>query len=130
MLLKCELKTSGLMAITYTEEKNREWELFKENGGTITFEIDPGDICFNQDFEDLPLIQPRLETGFEFPPTSLIGTPQFLALISRNANAWDSILCRVYLFGGKVTYRKKENGKYEAICCIPSSSNLSGQPQN
>jgi hypothetical protein len=129
VLLKCELQTSGLMAITYTEEKNREWELFKTNGGTITFEIDPGDICFNQDFEASPLIQPSLETGFELPPTSLIETPQFVALISLNPNVWDSILCRIYLHGGKVIYRKKENGKYEAICHITSSSCSSSQPQ-
>ncbi|QWF71825.1 hypothetical protein KEF85_04980 [Methylomonas paludis] len=39
------------MTITYSDDKKQEWEDFKKNGGSITFEIDPEDISSTRDFE-------------------------------------------------------------------------------
>lgn len=110
------------MAITYTDAKKTEFEEFKRNGGTISFEIDPEDISSNREFESDPALQSQLATGFELPPTSLIQTPELQALIQVHGSAWDYIFARVYLAGGKVIYKQKPNGKYDAICSIPASS--------
>lgn len=106
------------MAITYFETKNQEWEDFKTNGGSITFEIDPEDISSTRDFETHTSIQPILTAGFELPPTSLINTLELQTLINVYGSHWDDILCSVYLSGGNVIYKKKPNGKYEATCNI------------
>ena len=106
------------MAITYSDAKAVEWEAFKENGGTISFEIDAEDISHNRDFERLPSLAPKLETGFELPPTSLIDSPELKAEISVYGSEWDSILCRIYLSGGRVIYKQQQNGKYEATCTV------------
>ncbi len=108
------------MAITYSEEKMSEWENFKKNGGAITFEIDPTDISSTQEFEEFPSIKPNLSTGFELPPTSLINAPELQALIQGHGSEWDHILCRIYLAGGKVVYKKLPSGKYEANCTVPA----------
>lgn len=109
------------MTITYSDAKNQEWESFKKNGGSITFEIDPEDISSTKDFETYPSIQPKLTTGFELQPTSMINTPELQALIQVHGSRWDYILCRVYLSGGNVIYKKKQNGKYEATCNISAA---------
>jgi len=109
------------MTITYSDGKKQEWENFKKNGGSITFEIDPEDISSTKDFETNPSIQPRITTGFELPPTSLIDMPELQALIQVYGSRWDYIVCMVYLSGGKVVYKKKPNGKYEAICNISAA---------
>ncbi|MGN0921723.1 MAG: hypothetical protein ACI4NJ_08400 [Cellvibrio sp.] len=108
------------MAITYSDQKKQEWESFKISGGTITFEIDPEDISVTKDFETYPSIQPNLTTGFQLPPTTLINSPELQALIQIHGSQWDYILCRVYLSGGNVIYKKLNNGKYEATCNIPA----------
>lgn len=108
------------MTITYSDAKRQEYENFKKNGGSITFEIDPEDITSTRDFETNPSIQPKLTTGFELAPTTLINSPELQAEIQVHGSQWDYILCRVYLSGGKVIYRKNPNGKYEATCNIPS----------
>lgn len=107
------------MAITYSDDKKAEWERFKKEGGEISFEIDASDITSTMDFERNPLIQPKLRTGFELPPTSLIESPELQALIQVHGSDWDYILCRIYLAGGKVIYKQLENRKYEAICTVP-----------
>lgn len=109
------------MAITYSEAKKNEWENFKKNGGSIAFEIDLKDISSTQEFEEYPSIKPNLTTGFELPPTSLIDTPELQALIEVHGSEWDYILCRVYLAGGKVVYKKLANGRYEATCTVPTA---------
>ena len=109
------------MTITYSDAKKQEWENFKKNGGSITFEIDPEDISSTKDFETYSSIQPKLTSGFELPPTSLINTPELQALIQVHGSQWDYILCRVYLSGGNVIYKKNPSGKYEATCNIPSA---------
>ncbi len=108
------------MAITYSEAKKSEWENFKKNGGSIAFEIDSEDITGTQEFEEFPSIKPNLTTGFELPPTSLINTPELQALIQVHGSEWDYILCRIYLAGGKVVYKKLPNGKYVATCTVPT----------
>jgi hypothetical protein len=108
------------MAITYSEEKKIEWENFKQNGGEIIFEIDPTDISSDKEFEEFPSIKPNLSTGFELPPTSLIDTPELQALIQVFGSGWDYILCRIYIAGGKVVYKKLPSGKYEAKCTVPT----------
>lgn len=109
------------MAITYSDAKKQEWENFKNKGGSITFEIDPEDISSTKDFEAAPSVQPKLTTGFELPPTSLINTPELNALIQVHGSQWDYILCRVYLSGGNVVYKKQSNGKYAATCNVPAA---------
>lgn len=109
------------MTITYSDAKKQEYENFKRNGGSITFEIDPEDITQTRDFETNPSIQPKLTTGFELAPTTLIHSPELQAEIQVHGSQWDYILCRVYLTGGKVIYRQKPNGKYEATCNVPSA---------
>jgi hypothetical protein len=106
------------MSITYTDVKKDEWEIFKKNGGSITFEIDGVDISANRDFETDPIIQSKLTTGFELPPTPLISSPDLQALIQVYGSEWDYIFCRIYISGGKVIYRKLANGKYEATCSV------------
>ncbi|MBA5686690.1 hypothetical protein [Rugamonas apoptosis] len=106
------------MAITYSDEKKAEWERFKKEGGSISFEIDGTDISTTRDFEKFPSIQPYLNTGFELPPTKLIESPELQALIQVHGSDWDYILCRIYLAGGKVVYLQKDNGKYEAACTV------------
>ena len=108
------------VAIKYSDKKKAEWDKFKKHGGTITFEIDPEDISSNKEFESYPSIKNKLTTGFEIPPTTLIDTPQLQAIIQIHGTAWDYILSRVYLAGGKVIYKKLPNNKYEAICTVPS----------
>ncbi|WP_372828556.1 hypothetical protein [Polaromonas sp.] len=107
------------MTIKYSDDKQTEWEQFKKKGGKISFEIDASDITTTKDFEKNPSIQPRLKTGFELPPTSLIESPALQALIQVHGSEWDYILCRIYLAGGKVIYKQQGNGKYEAICTVP-----------
>ena len=109
------------MAITYTEQKHAEWKDFKANGGSITFEIDVTDISHDAAFEESSSLQGKLTTGFEVPPTPLIETAELQALIKFHGSEWDYILCRIYLAGGKVVYRKLGNGKYEAFCTVPSA---------
>jgi hypothetical protein len=109
------------MTITYTDAKNSEWEVFKKNGGEITFEIDASDICSDISFENNPLIKPNLEKGFELRPTSMIETPELQALIQIYGSQWDYISCRIYLAGGKVVYKKQNNGKYAATCSTPTA---------
>lgn len=106
------------MAITYSDAKAIEWKAFKRNGGTIRFEIDAEDVARNRDFEKLPSLEPKLKTGFELPPTSLIDSPELKAAIRVYGSEWDSILCRIYLAGGRVIYKQQQNGKYEAICTV------------
>jgi len=109
------------MAITYSEQKKKEWDNFKQNGGAITFEIDAEDISSNKGFETSSTIQPKLKTGFELPPTSLIESPELQALIQTRGSEWDYILCRIYLSKGNVVYKQLSNGKYEATCNVPSA---------
>ncbi len=109
------------MAITYTAQKHAEWNAFKANGGSVTFEIDGTDISYDAAFEKLPSLQAKLSTGFEIPPTPLIETAELQALIQVHGSEWDYILCRIYLAGGKVVYRKLGNGKYEAVCTVPAA---------
>ncbi|WP_421832546.1 hypothetical protein [Limnobacter sp.] len=106
------------MAITYSDNKKQQWEDFKKSGGSITFEIDAEDVSSTNDFETNPEIQSKLATGFELPPTTLIHSPGLQALIQVHGSQWDYILCRVYLAGGKVVYRKLPSGKYEAQCNV------------
>lgn len=109
------------MAITYSDSKKQEYEAFKKGGGSITFEIDPEDISNPPDFEDYESIKPRLDSGFELRPQTLIDTPELLALIQAHGSTWDYILCRVYLAGGSVIYKKLKSGKYAATCTIPAT---------
>ena len=48
-------------------------------------------------------------------------SPELQALIQVHGSDWDGILCRIYLAGGKVVYRQKGNGKYEAACTVVSA---------
>lgn len=109
------------MAITYSEPKKQEYEAFKKSGGSITFEIDREDISSTPDFENYESIKPKLNSGFELRPTTLINTPELQALIQVHGATWDYILCRVYLAGGNVIYKKLPSGKYEATCTIPAA---------
>jgi len=109
------------MAITYTPQKHAEWNAFKANGGSITFEIDGTDISHDAAFEKLPSLQPQLTTGFEIPPTPLIETAELQALVQAHGSEWEYIFCRIYLAGGKVIYRQLGNGKYEATCTVPAA---------
>ena len=108
------------MTITYSPQKAQEYENFKKNGGSIVFEIDAEDISPSRDFESFDSIKPKLSTGFELPPTSLIESPELQALIAVSGSVWDFIVTRVYLAGGKVIYRKQSNGKYQAECTVPA----------
>jgi len=107
------------MAITHSPAKQQEYENFKTNGGSITFEIDPTDISITREFESYPSIQPNLTTGFELPPTTLINLPELQASIQLHGSIWDYILCQVYNSGGNVIYKKMPNDKYEATCNVP-----------
>jgi len=109
------------MTITYSDSIKQEYENFKKNGGSITFEIDPKDISSARDFETSPSVQPKLTTGFELPPVTLINTPELQALIKARDSEWDHIFYRVYLSGGNVIYKQQLNGKYEATCNIPAA---------
>jgi hypothetical protein len=108
------------MAITYSPQKDQEYASFKENGGTIVFEIDAEDISTSKDFENFGSIKPKLNTGFELPPTSLIESPELQALIATSGSVWDFIFTRVYLAGGNVVYKKQSNEKYQAECTVPA----------
>ncbi|MBF7143266.1 MULTISPECIES: hypothetical protein [Pseudomonas] len=114
------------MGITYSAEKKQEWENFKTKGGMIKFEIDSTDISSTKEFETFPSIQPNLKTGFEIPPTTLIHSPELQALIQTGGSEWDYILCRIYLAGGKVTYRKLDGEKYEALCTVDIAPHSEG----
>ncbi|KGQ20768.1 hypothetical protein LF41_1308 [Lysobacter dokdonensis DS-58] len=107
------------MAITYSQQKQAEWNAFKANGGSITFEIDGTDISDDASFEKLPSLQSLLKTGFEIPPTPLIETAELQSLIQVHGSEWDYILCRIYLAGGRVIYLQLPNGQYEATCTVP-----------
>lgn len=109
------------MSITYTPEKQKEWDEFKKNGGSITFEIDATDISHDAAFENMSSLQDTLESGFEIPPTPLIETAELQALIQVHGSEWNYIFCSIYLAGGKVVFRKKANGKYEAECTVPAA---------
>lgn len=116
-----KLNRDTKVAITCSNAKKVEWENFKKNGGSISFEIDPEDISSTREFETFPSIQPNLQTGFELPPTSLIDTPELQALIQVHGSEWDYILCRIYLAGGNVIYKQLPSGKYEAACSVPAA---------
>lgn len=108
------------MAITYSEQKSAEWERFKRNGGEIVFEVDREDISTNADFESDPDISKQLDSGFELPPSLIIGTPELQVLIGAYGSQWDYIMTRVYLEKGRVVYKRKLNGKYDAHCVVPA----------
>ena len=104
------------MKIICSDTKQIEWDNFKKNGGSITFAIDSEVICSNREFETSPSIQPKLQTGFELPPTSIINSPELLAQIQMHGSEWDNISCQVYLAGGNIIYKRISTGKYEATC--------------
>ena len=93
--------------------------IFMEKGGDITFEIDATDISKDREFENFPQIKPKLKTGFEIPPTSMIHAVELLASIRMYGSDWDNIFASVYICGGKVIFKKISDNKYQAHCSTP-----------
>lgn len=106
------------MTVTYSDAKKREFEDFQKNGGTIIFEIDAEDISDSKDFEISPEIQAKLGSGFELPPTTMIHTAELQAQVLLYGSPWTVMMTDVYRRGGRIIYRQKATGKYEATCSV------------
>jgi hypothetical protein len=100
-------------------DHNKEYDRFKSEGGDIVFTIDGTDISEKKEFEQFPSVIPKLQTGFELPPTTMIHAAELLAQIRVRGSEWDNILASVYLCGGKIIYKQIGGGKYEAHCSVP-----------
>ncbi|OHU97801.1 hypothetical protein BLA34_22005 [Ralstonia solanacearum] len=103
------------MAVTGVSRQ--QYETFMRSGGTLTFRVEAHDIDNSDDgaFEQSPTIQPRLHTGFEIPPTSLImDDPKAYAEAWLHGDLWTRVIVRVYSQGGKIVYRKVAQGQYDA----------------
>lgn len=105
------------MAITGVSEA--EYKDFLAHGGTLTFEIEATDIDSTGGFESSPLIQPFLSSGFELRPSPIIEEPQERALLLLYGGSWTRVVTHTYLNGGSVTYKKLQNGRYEAVASVP-----------
>lgn len=99
-----------------------QYEKFMKEGGDIVFEIDATDISKNREFESFDSIKPKLDTGFELPPTTMIHVADFLAAIRIHGDEWSNILVTIYLCGGKVVYKRISTDKYQAHCSVPQQA--------
>jgi hypothetical protein len=105
------------MAITGVTEK--QYKEFVENGGSITFVLDPTDLSPENAFESYTSIKPCLYTGFEMGPTLLIHDPKLAGDVYVHGASWDKVMAYVYRNGGKIIYKKLTSGKFQADCSIP-----------
>jgi hypothetical protein len=106
------------VTVTYSDAKKKEFEEFQKNGGTIIFEIDAEDISESKDFETSPDIQPKLGSGFELPPSTIIHSAEAQAQVLVYGSPWTIMMTDVYRRGGRIIYKQKTSGKYEATCSV------------
>ncbi|TCG01101.1 hypothetical protein BZM26_10155 [Paraburkholderia strydomiana] len=90
---------------------------FLQNGGTLTFKVHASDIDeTNGDaFEQSPSIAPRLFSGFEIAPTSIvIDDPNAYVDAQLHGDFWTRIVTTVYARNGRIVYRKTGPQIYDA----------------
>ena len=100
------------MPITGVTEE--EYKHFLEHGGSLIFEIDAKDIDSTGGFEESPLIEPHLESGFELKPSPIIEEPPNSTALFLYGGSWTRVVTHTYLKGGRIVYRKLPSGRYEA----------------
>jgi hypothetical protein len=110
-----------------TEEAYREY-LCK--GGTLTFEIDSSDIDNKGGFEESPLIAPDLTSGFELKPSDIFDEPDNSAALFLYGGSWTRVVAHTYKHGGKIVYKKIQNGRYQAIATIPAKKDNLDDSEN
>lgn len=106
--------------MSITGVSHAEYEKFLSSGGELTFEMDASDISSSRDFENLPLIKPFLESGFELAPSPMISAPAERARLFLYGGSWTLVIVHVYQSGGKIIYKKLPSGKYEAKVSVPT----------
>lgn len=87
------------------------------NGGTYTVIIDAADIQMTPATEQWPDIAPNLTTGFELPLTPPTN-PRDTATVLLYGDLWGRELVKIGNKGGRVVYRKRPSGQYEADIII------------
>ena len=102
-----------------TGPTHQQYELFREKGGTIIFNIDASDISSDNTFENFTQTNPDLYTGFELIPSSIIDNPKEVVQIYMYGNTWTQIVTFVYRNGGEIIYKKIPSGNFQAKCTIP-----------
>ncbi|KQQ72389.1 hypothetical protein ASF70_12710 [Rhizobium sp. Leaf321] len=85
-----------------------------DNGGFYEIEIDASEIPMTAREEAWENIAPNLTTGFEMKPTSMIGELSAANDILTKIDTWGQIVVLIYRRGGKITYKKLPNGRYDA----------------
>ncbi|MBY3215943.1 hypothetical protein HFO21_16505 [Rhizobium laguerreae] len=85
-----------------------------EHGGIYTIEIDASEIPMTAVEEAWEDIAPVLTSGFEMPPSTVIHDPVAANEILTKVDTWGQIVVLVYRHGGRVIYRKRPSGRYEA----------------
>ncbi|MFG0435090.1 hypothetical protein [Enterobacter hormaechei] len=92
---------------------------FFANGGTIEYEVDANEVDeTNPKFYELPTIKPKLHTGFELPPSTVIHEPNTAHLITAAGNNWTRFIAKIYRMNGKIIYTQITQDLYRAVCTI------------
>lgn len=93
-----------------------------DNGGFYDIEIDASEIPMTAKEEAWEDIAPVLTTGFEMAPTTIIHDAVTANDILTKIETWGQIVVLIYRRGGKITYRKLPNGRYNAHVERPQAS--------
>lgn len=82
-----------------------------DNGGTYVMTIDADDMNMSDDVVDA--LGNTIKTGFEMPPTSVIYDDASATEILARADGFTAITVRVYRAGGKIVYKRLDDGRFE-----------------
>lgn len=96
--------------------------LFEPSGGEHVVILDKEDISAGGAFENCGLIRPYLTSGFEIPPTPIISEPEMAAGISVYGDDWTKVIAKTYTRGGKIIYKQRSDGRYEAKITVPKGT--------
>jgi hypothetical protein len=110
---------STLMAIDHVSASTQYRAILRE-GGTHTFEIDAEDIDYRGLFERLQVItdptQPFMLPPFDVTDAKVLEHPW------RPSHAWEIVVEQVYNRKGHIAYCRTKDGRYRAVCSVPTSS--------
>jgi hypothetical protein len=84
------------------------------SGGFYTIEIDADDIPLSPEDEKIPYIAENLITGFQHAPSTIVQDPKTALEVLRHMDTWGRMQVLIAHVGGKITYRKLPNGRFEA----------------
>ncbi len=99
-----------------------EYLRFLAHGGTLTFHgLNAIDIDSTAAFEKNPRIEPQLSSGFELAPSlPLVDDPISRAPLLLYGGSWTRVVVSAYGHGGRIIYKRKSDGSYQADVAVPS----------